>query len=213
MRTITSGAFTARSSSQPRPQRSIVPGRKFSATMSAEALSRLMSAWPSGSRRLHVIDFLLRDSTSHQYDSPARAGVPRRRRSSPRPGCSTLMTSAPNSPSSVQQKGAATKVARSSTVRPASAEGVMESHAVPRRPASQGADGRRGPRAIFPLTEVAAMLVPLTLGDFLERAETVYGDREAVVDEPNPPGGGLGRVGYAQLAGMARSMAAALDDL
>jgi acyl-CoA synthetase (AMP-forming)/AMP-acid ligase II len=57
------------------------------------------------------------------------------------------------------------------------------------------------------------MLVPLTLGDFLERAETVYGDREAVVDEPSPPGGGLGRVSYAQLAGMARSMAAALDDL
>jgi hypothetical protein len=26
-----------------------------------------------------VIDFLLRDSTSHQYDRPGRAGVPRRR--------------------------------------------------------------------------------------------------------------------------------------
>src|SRR5947209_7106166 len=57
------------------------------------------------------------------------------------------------------------------------------------------------------------MIVPLTLGDFLERAELVYGDREAVVDEPNPPGGGLGRVTYAGLAAMARSLAAALDDL
>ena len=37
------------------------------------------------------------------------------------------------------------------------------------------------------------MIVPLTLADFLERAEHVYGDREAIVDEPNPPGGGLGR--------------------
>ena len=37
------------------------------------------------------------------------------------------------------------------------------------------------------------MIIPLTLGDFLDRAELVYGDREAVVDEPNPPGGGLGR--------------------
>ena len=37
------------------------------------------------------------------------------------------------------------------------------------------------------------MIVPLTLGDFLERAELVYGDRKAVVDEPSPPGGGLGR--------------------
>ena len=57
------------------------------------------------------------------------------------------------------------------------------------------------------------MIVPLTLADFLERAEQVYGDRVAVVDEPEPPGGGLGRITYAQLAGMARSLAAALDDL
>ena len=57
------------------------------------------------------------------------------------------------------------------------------------------------------------MIVPLTLADFLERAELVYGDREAVADEPNPPGGGLGRFTYAQFAAMARSLAAALDDL
>src|SRR5438094_6305516 len=57
------------------------------------------------------------------------------------------------------------------------------------------------------------MIVPLTLGDFLERAELVYGHREAVADEPNPPGGGLGRVTYSQFADMARSLAVALDDL
>jgi acyl-CoA synthetase (AMP-forming)/AMP-acid ligase II len=57
------------------------------------------------------------------------------------------------------------------------------------------------------------MIVPLTLGDFLERAELVYGEREAVVDEPSPPGGGLGRLTYAQFGQMARSLAAALDDL
>ena len=57
------------------------------------------------------------------------------------------------------------------------------------------------------------MIVPLTLSDFLERAELVYGEREAVVDEPNPPGGGLGRFSYGQFAEMARSLAAALDDL
>ena len=57
------------------------------------------------------------------------------------------------------------------------------------------------------------MIVPLTLGDFLERAELVYGAREAVVDEPNPPGGGMGRFTYAELAERARSLAAALDDL
>jgi fatty-acyl-CoA synthase len=57
------------------------------------------------------------------------------------------------------------------------------------------------------------MIVPLTLGDFLERAELVYGAREAVVDEPNPPGGGLGRFTYSEFAAKARSLAAALDDL
>jgi acyl-CoA synthetase (AMP-forming)/AMP-acid ligase II len=57
------------------------------------------------------------------------------------------------------------------------------------------------------------MIVPLTLADFLERAELVYGAREAVVDEPNPPGGGLGRITYAEFGAMSRSLAAALDDL
>jgi acyl-CoA synthetase (AMP-forming)/AMP-acid ligase II len=57
------------------------------------------------------------------------------------------------------------------------------------------------------------MIVPLTLGDFVERAEIVYGERVAVVDEPSPPGGSLGRFTYAQFGEMARSLAAALDDL
>ncbi|MFN8059038.1 MAG: AMP-binding protein [Vicinamibacterales bacterium] len=56
------------------------------------------------------------------------------------------------------------------------------------------------------------MFVPLTLLDFLDRAELVYGDRIAVVDEPDPPGGGLGHVTYREFAAMARSLAAALDD-
>jgi fatty-acyl-CoA synthase len=57
------------------------------------------------------------------------------------------------------------------------------------------------------------MFVPLTLSDFIERAELVYGGRIAVVDEPDPPGGSLGEITYAQLAAMARSLAAALDEL
>jgi acyl-CoA synthetase (AMP-forming)/AMP-acid ligase II len=55
--------------------------------------------------------------------------------------------------------------------------------------------------------------VPLTVLDFLERAETVFADREAVVDEPDPPGGGMGRVTYRDLAAKARGLAIALDDL
>ncbi len=57
------------------------------------------------------------------------------------------------------------------------------------------------------------MIVPLTLIDFIERAELVYGDREAVVDEPNPPGGSLGRITYKELASKARSLAGFLDEL
>ena len=57
------------------------------------------------------------------------------------------------------------------------------------------------------------MHVPLTLADFLYRGELVYGERIAVVDEPSPPGGGLGAITYAELGAMARSQAMALDEL
>src|SRR5262249_61753470 len=48
---------------------------------------------------------------------------------------------------------------------------------------------------------------------FVARAGLVYGAREPVAAEPGPPGGGLGRFTYARFAEMARSQAAALDDL
>jgi acyl-CoA synthetase (AMP-forming)/AMP-acid ligase II len=57
------------------------------------------------------------------------------------------------------------------------------------------------------------MFIPLTLSDFIDRAETVYADREAIADEPNPPGGSLGRITYGALAEMSRSLGAALDEL
>jgi acyl-CoA synthetase (AMP-forming)/AMP-acid ligase II len=56
------------------------------------------------------------------------------------------------------------------------------------------------------------MRVPLTIGDFLERAALVYGDRLAVVDEPDVVGS-LGRVTYAELHDRARAMAAGFDSL
>ncbi len=55
------------------------------------------------------------------------------------------------------------------------------------------------------------MKVPLTIGDFLERAALVHGSRIGVVDEPDPPGGGLGSLTYARMAELARAQAAALD--
>jgi len=54
------------------------------------------------------------------------------------------------------------------------------------------------------------MRVPLTVGDFLERAALVYGDRQAVVDEPGVPGS-LGQLSYAELHDRARAMAAGFD--
>jgi acyl-CoA synthetase (AMP-forming)/AMP-acid ligase II len=54
------------------------------------------------------------------------------------------------------------------------------------------------------------MHVPLTIGDFLERADFVHGDRPAIVDEPGTPGS-LGTITYADVHARARGMAAALD--
>jgi acyl-CoA synthetase (AMP-forming)/AMP-acid ligase II len=55
--------------------------------------------------------------------------------------------------------------------------------------------------------------VPLTVNDFLERAELVYGDRVAVVDEPDQPARSLGVLTYHEVAERARAQAAALDEL
>ncbi|OHV39171.1 MULTISPECIES: AMP-binding protein [Pseudofrankia] len=56
------------------------------------------------------------------------------------------------------------------------------------------------------------MKVALTVADFLDRAETVYPESLAVVDEPGRPGS-LGRLTYRQVAARARGMALALDRL
>jgi acyl-CoA synthetase (AMP-forming)/AMP-acid ligase II len=54
------------------------------------------------------------------------------------------------------------------------------------------------------------MRVPLTIGDFLERADLVYGDRVALVDEPHAHGS-LGAITYGEMHARARGMAAALE--
>jgi fatty-acyl-CoA synthase len=56
------------------------------------------------------------------------------------------------------------------------------------------------------------MFVPLTVGDFLERAVNVYGDRPALVDEPGVPGS-LGTISYRDLGARAHGMALALEDM
>jgi fatty-acyl-CoA synthase len=57
------------------------------------------------------------------------------------------------------------------------------------------------------------MRVPLSVGDFLERAALVYGDRVAVVDEPDQPAPSLGEITYRRMHDLARGQAAALDEL
>jgi len=56
------------------------------------------------------------------------------------------------------------------------------------------------------------MKVPLTIGDFLRRGASVYGERPAVFDEPDVAGS-LGTVSYSELESRARGAAIALDSL
>jgi fatty-acyl-CoA synthase len=57
------------------------------------------------------------------------------------------------------------------------------------------------------------VFVPMTVNDFIRRAEQVYGERTGVVDEPDQPAPSLGELTYAELARRARRMARAIEDL
>ncbi len=57
------------------------------------------------------------------------------------------------------------------------------------------------------------MFFPLTVRDFLDRAEDVYPDRLAIVDEPDQPAASLGELTYREVATLARAQAARLDAL
>jgi acyl-CoA synthetase (AMP-forming)/AMP-acid ligase II len=57
------------------------------------------------------------------------------------------------------------------------------------------------------------MRVPLTVNDFLRRAELVYPDRIAIVDEPDQPAESWGSITYRDMAGRAGALAAGLDAL
>src|SRR4051794_14155106 len=57
------------------------------------------------------------------------------------------------------------------------------------------------------------MKVPLTITDYLRRAELVYGERIGVVDEPAQPAEQWGSLTYREVAERARAQAAGLDEL
>ncbi len=85
--------------------------------------------------------------------------------------------------------------------------GVIRLSASHRRPRLHAArkKGRRGRYA-------GAMKVALSVRDFLDRAETVYGDRVGIVDEPDQPAEGWGELTYSRMAELARAQAAGLDE-
>ena len=57
------------------------------------------------------------------------------------------------------------------------------------------------------------MRVPLTVNDFMERAELVYGERVGVIDEPEQPAASWGSGAWREIASRARAQAAGLDAL
>jgi acyl-CoA synthetase (AMP-forming)/AMP-acid ligase II len=57
------------------------------------------------------------------------------------------------------------------------------------------------------------MKVALTVNDFLHRAELVFPDRIAIVDDPDQPANSWGSITYAEMARRARAIAAGLDAL
>ena len=57
------------------------------------------------------------------------------------------------------------------------------------------------------------MKVALTVNDFLRRAELLYPDRTAIVDEPDQPAESWGSITYREVARRAKAMAAGLDAL
>ena len=57
------------------------------------------------------------------------------------------------------------------------------------------------------------MKIALTVNDFLRRAELVYPDRVAIVDEPDQPAESWGSITFREMARRARAMAAGLDEI
>ena len=57
------------------------------------------------------------------------------------------------------------------------------------------------------------MKVPLTVNDFIRRAELLYPDRIGIVDEPDQPAESWGTLTYREVAERARAIAAGLDAL
>src|SRR5512143_4248697 len=99
------------------PHRASALGRLPTTSTSLTSSSAWNRAWPSAWRRSSVTQRLLRLTLFHTTPIPFLRS-PQVRMGSPVPGCSTLITSAPNSPSAVPTMGPAASVADSMTRSP-----------------------------------------------------------------------------------------------
>src|SRR3954462_1763867 len=106
-------------------QRASALGRLPTTSTSPTASSSWNSSWPAAWRRSSVTHRLLRLTLFHTTPMPCLRW-PHVRRGSPAPGGSTLMTSAPNSPSAVPTMGPAASVADSMTRRPCNGPRPLE---------------------------------------------------------------------------------------
>src|SRR5262245_20963443 len=57
------------------------------------------------------------------------------------------------------------------------------------------------------------MKIPLTVNDFIRRADLLYPDRIGIVDEPDQPAESWGSLTYGDVAERARAIAAGLDEM
>src|SRR4029453_15487921 len=99
-----------------RPSSSMAPGRRLCTSTSARLTRRCRTSSPPGDLRSRARLFLLRLSAMNVALSLPQYGGAHARASAPRPGRSTLMTSAPMSPRIWVQKGPATFCVRSATI-------------------------------------------------------------------------------------------------
>ena len=171
------------------------PGRKFSRRTSLLRTSRRKMSRPSSVLRLRVTLFLLRLMDMKYVDSPPTNGG-QLRVSSPLPGSSTLMTSAPMSARIIEQNGPARTRVRSRTRIPASGglAGTISSFPCPLgEAAGDGVDAVAGAPGSPP--EEASPVEGAQVGEVIDVPHGLDGDVRAdletarlgsVTHEPRP---------------------------
>ena len=106
----------ARTSAAASPRSSASPGRRLTTKTSARSASRSTISLPR--RNSTATERLFAFAVRNIVAVPSWNGGPQCRASSPLPGGSTLITSAPNAPSTSVQYGPASDVVTSTTRRP-----------------------------------------------------------------------------------------------